>query len=81
MHSLFEISALYRPGFVAEKFWLRTQTGPLGSSNVWPLPNMLGEAEYAFTVFSWSMVTGPPPYEEKVALHITSIQLTSLMVY
>lgn len=36
---------------------------------------MLGDAEYAFTVFSWSMVIGPPPKVEKAMALITSTML------
>lgn len=37
---------------------------------------MLGEAEYAFTVFSWSIVIGPPANAENTSALITSAGLS-----
>jgi hypothetical protein len=50
----------------------QTQTGPAGSSNEWPLPSILGDAEYDLTIFSWSIVIGPPAKGENAILVITS---------
>ena len=49
-----------------------THTGPPGSIRVCPLPSMLGDAEYDLTMFSWSIVTGPPAYGENGMLLMTS---------